>query len=110
MESFNITEKDSFLKIEILETLRLVIDPELEINIIDMGLVYEVVINQQDKSITIQMTLSSPNCPMGGTIVGAVENCLEHHYPHFKPIVELVWEPVWSFENISEEGKRLLGL
>jgi metal-sulfur cluster biosynthetic enzyme len=110
MESFDITEKDTFLKMEIMETLRLVIDPELEINIIDMGLVYSVNINEADKSITIQMTLSSPNCPMGGTIVGAVENCLKHHYPQYNALVNLVWEPVWSFENISDEGKRLLNL
>jgi len=110
MEEFDIMGKHNFLKMEILETLRLVIDPELEINIIDMGLVYSVEIIDKEATIEINMTLSSPNCPMGGTIVGAVENCLEHHYPHYKRAVNLVWEPVWSYENISEEGKRLLGV
>lgn len=108
MEPFDLTEQQSFRKMEILETLRLVIDPELEINIIDMGLVYSVQIQQ--KEIVIEMTLSSPNCPMGGTITGAVENCMAHHYPQYQTTVNLVWEPVWSFENITDEGKRLLGL
>lgn len=110
MEHFDISDKQSFLKMEILETLRLVLDPELEINIIDLGLVYDVKVDDQTKTILIEMTLSSPNCPMGGTIVAAVENCLEYHYPYYKPCVKLVWEPLWSFEQITEEGKRLLGL
>ena len=110
MEHVDITDKQSFLELEILETLRLVIDPELEINIIDLGLVYAVKLAAENQIILIEMTLSSPNCPMGATIVGAVENCLEHHYPEYKPSVNLVWEPAWSFELITEQGKRLLGL
>jgi metal-sulfur cluster biosynthetic enzyme len=110
MEPFDITEKHNFFKMEIWETLRLVIDPELEINIVDMGLVYFVEVNEADKAIEIKMTLSSRNCPMGGTIVAGVQNCLEHHFPHYKPVVDLVWEPAWSYECISDEGKRLLGL
>lgn len=110
MTPFDITEEHVFKKVEILETLRLVIDPELQINIIDMGLVYEVNINEGEKKIEIDMTLSSPNCPMGASIVGAVENCLKHHYSTYSPLVNLVWEPEWTFERISEEGKRLLGM
>jgi metal-sulfur cluster biosynthetic enzyme len=110
MEHVDITDKQSFRKLEILETLRLVIDPELEINIIEMGLVYDVKVEEDKKSILIKMTLSSPNCPMGATIVAAVENCLQHHFPHYTPSVNLVWEPAWSFDLITDEGKRLLGL
>lgn len=110
MMKFDITDKQAFLKMDIMETLRLVIDPELQINIIEMGLVYSVNVNEDEKKIMIGMTLSSPNCPMGASIVGAVENCLQHHYNTYAPIVNLVWEPMWSFEMISEEGKRLLGM
>jgi metal-sulfur cluster biosynthetic enzyme len=109
MQSFDITDKHGFLKAQIWETLRLVLDPELEINIIDLGLVYAISIDHENQ-ICIEMTLSSRNCPMGGTIVGAVENCLEHHYPHYKRSVMLVWEPAWSYEKISDEGRRLLGM
>lgn len=109
MEHFDITNKQNFLKMEILETLRLVIDPELEINIIEMGLVYDVKVEEDMKRILIEMTLSSQNCPMGATIVAAVENCLAHYFAHYKTSVKLVWQPVWSFDSITEEGKRLLG-
>ncbi len=110
MTPFDITEEHVFMKMEILETLRMVIDPELQINIIDMGLVYAVNVNEEEKKIEIDMTLSSRNCPMGASIVGAVENCLQHHYSKYTPLVNLFWEPEWSFERISEEGKRLLGM
>lgn len=109
MEFFDITNKQDFLKMEILEALRLVVDPELEINIIDMGLVYGVKIEEDVKRILIEMTLSSRNCPMGATIVTAVENCLRYSFAQYTPAVKLIWEPVWSFDSITEEGKRLLG-
>jgi metal-sulfur cluster biosynthetic enzyme len=108
MEPFDITDNQSFQKMEILETLRLIIDPELEINIVDMGLIYSVTLKDEGKVISIEMTLSSPNCPMGASIVGAVQNCLEHYFPHCKTDVQLVWEPAWSYDLITDEGKRLL--
>ena len=110
MLQFDITKKHCILKIEIAERLRLVIDPELEINIIDLGLVYSVEINEENLSIQIDMTLSSPNCPMGATIVGAVENCMKHYYPQYETQVKLVWDPEWSYQSISEDGKKALGL
>jgi metal-sulfur cluster biosynthetic enzyme len=110
MENFDITDNLSFMKIEILETLRLVMDPELHINIIDLGLVYGVKIDEPNKQINIEMTLSSSYCPMGESILSAVKNCLENHYTDYKTNVELVWEPVWSYHSITDEGKRLLGI
>lgn len=110
MENFDITDRLSFMKAEILETLRLVMDPELHINIIDLGLVYGVEIDEPGKQINIEMTLSSSYCPMGESIVSAVKNCIEGHYASFTAKVELVWEPVWSYHSITEEGKKLLGI
>ncbi|MDB5013878.1 MAG: metal-sulfur cluster assembly factor [Daejeonella sp.] len=94
MLNLDITKKHCFLKIEIVERLRSVLDPELEINIVDLGLIYSVEINEKDQSIQIEMTLSSPGCPMGTVILGAVQNCMEHHYPKYKTFVTFVWEPV----------------
>lgn len=107
---FNISEKGSFMKMEIIETLRPIMDPELEISIVDMGLVYSVNINEEQKTIELEMTLSSPGCPMGAAIVGAVENCMNHYYKDYQTEVKLIWDPAWSYEFISEEGKQLLGL
>jgi len=110
MASFNITDPNSFLKGQMMETLRLVIDPELHINIIDLGLVYGIEINAQKKQVSVEMTLSSSYCPMGESIVSAVKNCIEGHYEDYAASIDLVWEPVWSYDNISDEGKRLLGM
>jgi len=110
MASFNITDPLSFLKEQMMETLRLVIDPELHINIIDLGLVYGIEIDDTQKLVEIEMTLSSSYCPMGESIISAVKNCIEGHYEAYSTSVNLVWEPVWSYDNISDEGKRLLGM
>lgn len=110
MASFDITDPLSFLKAKMMETLRLVIDPELHINIIDLGLVYGIAIDETKKLVKVEMTLSSAYCPMGESIVSAVKNCIEGHYEDYAATVDLVWEPVWSYDNISDEGKRLLGM
>lgn len=110
MANFDITDPISFLKEEMMETLRLVIDPELHINIIDLGLVYGIEIADSKKLVKIEMTLSSSYCPMGESIVSAVKNCIEGHYAGYVASVEIVWEPVWSYDSITEEGKRLLGI
>ncbi|WP_295711542.1 metal-sulfur cluster assembly factor [Mucilaginibacter sp.] len=108
MASFDITDPNSFFKEQIIETLRLVMDPELHINIIDLGLVYGIEIDSPKKQIQVQMTLSSSYCPMGESIVSAVKNCIEGHYEGYTTNIDLVLEPVWSYNNISDEGKRLL--
>jgi metal-sulfur cluster biosynthetic enzyme len=110
MVNFDITDHLSFMKVEILETLRLVMDPELHINIIDLGLVYGVQVDESNKQINIEMTLSSSYCPMGESILSAVKNCIESHYTDFTANVKLVWEPVWSYHSITDEGKKSLGL
>ncbi|MES2108857.1 MAG: metal-sulfur cluster assembly factor [Bacteroidota bacterium] len=110
MASFDITDPNSFLKQQMMETLRLVMDPELHINIIDLGLVYGIEIEAPKKRVKVEMTLSSSYCPMGESIVFAVKNCIEGHYEGYEATVDLVWEPVWSYDSITDEGKRLLGL
>lgn len=110
MMNFNISDKYAFMKAEAFEILRLVIDPELHVNIVDLGLVYDIDINETENLIRVAMTLSSSYCPMGESIVNAVKNCLEKHYPAYHLEVGLVWEPVWSYDNITDEGKRQLGL
>jgi metal-sulfur cluster biosynthetic enzyme len=91
----------------IYELLKQVIDPEIGLNIVDLGLVYEVGLSE-DKIITITMTLTSPGCPMGQMITGAVTNILEKHYPEYKVLVELVWLPMWDSDMISEAGQDQL--
>ena len=109
MIHFDITDPSSFFKLQIIEVLRKVLDPELGINIVDMGLVYAVKIDEGRKQILIDMTLSSAYCPMGDSILRTVGNSLEEAFPGYEALVTLVWEPIWSYDNITEEGRKLLG-
>lgn len=110
MTNFDITDPLSFLKEQMMETLRLVIDPELHINIIDLGLVYGIDVDAEKRLVNVEMTLSSSYCPMGESITSGVKNCIEGHYEDYEAAIDLVWEPVWSYDKISDEGKRLLGM
>ena len=93
---------------EIAELLKTVIDPEVAVNIIDLGLVYEIDYNEEEKTIKVVMTLSTRGCPLGDTIMQNVEVVLQSNYPDFKIDVELVWEPMWSPEMITEAGRQAI--
>ncbi|EOR96452.1 PaaD-like protein (DUF59) involved in Fe-S cluster assembly [Arcticibacter svalbardensis MN12-7] len=108
MKEFDIRDQSSFKELEIIENLRTVLDPELQINVIDMGLIYHIDLSEELR-IRIEMTLSSSHCPMGEAILQSVKNCLEEAYPGYEVVVDLVWEPNWTYENITEEGRRQLG-
>lgn len=86
-----------------------VIDPELNINIIDMGLVYGVKFDDS-KTITVKMTLSTPHCPMGDAIEQGVINVLQTAFPDREIKIALVWEPEWNIDMISDAGREQLGL
>lgn len=91
---------------QITDWLKNVYDPELGVNIVDLGLVYDIR-DELDK-IYIQMTLTTPGCPMHDTIVGGVRRILQDHTD--KEIdVDLVWEPRWSPNKMSDEAKEQLG-
>ena len=86
-----------------------VIDPELFINIMDLGLVYGVEFGE-DKNIHITMTLSTPHCPLGEAIQEGVKNRILQDFPDFTVDTEIVWEPAWDLDAVSDEGRHLLGL
>ncbi len=95
-------------KEEILEVLKGVVDPEIGINIVDLGLVYEV--ESTEEEIKITMTLTTPGCPMHNSIVKWIENVLGHLEPGKKVIVNLVWEPQWTPDRMTREAKEQLGI
>lgn len=94
---------------KIIEMLRNVVDPELMVNIIDLGLVYGVTYDATGKQIDIALTLTSPGCPMGGIIIEDAQQTLESNFPGFDVNINLVWEPAWSVEKLTEKGKAELG-
>lgn len=92
-----------------MDLLKTVIDPEVEINIVDMGLIYKLDYDG-DKKVDVKMTLSTPNCPIADSIVmNVIETILAKH-PDFDVNVHLVFEPNWTPELIALEGKEVLGL
>jgi len=93
---------------KIAQLLKTVVDPEVAVNIIDLGLVYEIDFNEDEQSIGIVMTLSTRGCPLGDTIIQNVEVVLNANYPGFKVNAEVVWEPMWSPEMITEAGRNAL--
>lgn len=96
------------IRSRVMEVLRQVIDPELGINIVDMGLIYSVQIDEDAREIHVSLTLSTKGCPMGAAISGGVENTLKLHFADYSQTISFVWEPAWSPQFISENGQKQL--
>jgi metal-sulfur cluster biosynthetic enzyme len=92
------------------EHLRTIVDPEININIVDLGLIYGIDVAGEGK-VTVKMTLTSPACPMGAVIQAQVHQALVK-LPWVKdPKVELVWSPTWDPRKMaSEDAKMELGI
>ena len=92
----------------VVEACRSVYDPEIPVNIYDLGLVYTVDINDQSE-VRIIMTLSAPGCPVEGEMPGWVAEAVEP-LPGVKQVdVDLTWEPPWGMEMMSDEARLELG-
>ena len=96
-------------KEQVLEALKAVIDPELLVNIIDLGLVYDVFIEDGGK-VTIQMTLTSPGCPLSMVFEELVPAAVKNVKSVTSVMIDLVWEPAWNPDMISDETKEELGI
>jgi len=90
------------------DQLRTVIDPELGVNIVDLGLVYEIAVDA-DGLVLIELTLTTPGCPLGGFLEDEIRGCLTG-LPQVRDVrVELVWDPPWAPEAMSDAAKEQLG-
>ncbi len=96
------------LKESIIEVLRTVFDPEIPVNIYDLGLIYEINVFPTFE-VEIVMTLTSPNCPAAGTLPGEVEEKAKAVSGVKDVTLELVFDPAWNQEMMSEEAKLELG-
>lgn len=92
-----------------LTALRQVDDPEIGLNIVDLGLVYELKIDQAARKVICIMTLTTEFCPMGGAIVDNVTQALKRSLPEHEPEVKLIFDPPWSHAMISDAGREFLG-
>lgn len=94
---------------KVIEALREVYDPEIPLNIYELGLIYDVKV-EADRSVKIKMTLTAPACPVAGSLPGEVERKIES-IPEVKSAdVELVWDPPWSRDRMSEAALLQLGM
>ena len=91
----------------VLEALKNVMDPELPVSIVDLGLIYNV--ETADNNIDIKMSLTTPGCSMGSAITRQVENVL-YALGAKTVLVEIIWDPPWNPNMMSEEAKNKLGM
>ncbi len=91
-----------------IEGLFYVIDPEIDLNIVDLGLVYKINFNEEAAEITVTMTLTTQFCPMGESIVAATTQAMQLSFPNDKIQVDLVFDPPWNQSMISERGRSFL--
>ena len=93
---------------DVVLALKQVYDPEIPVNIYDLGLVYELHINK-DHEVSIQMTFTAPNCPMADEVLAEVQRSVEN-VPGIKSCkIDLVFEPVWDQSMLSDEARVALG-
>lgn len=88
--------------------LRKVKDPELNLNIVDLGLVYDVMVDERD--VQVDMTLTSPGCPAGPQIMGDVERVLKALPGVSNVNINLVWDPFWTPDKIEPRVRAYMGL
>ena len=93
----------------IIAQIRTIYDPEIPVNILDLGLIYAIDITS-DNSVLVRMTLTAPACPVAGTMPGMVETAVKAVAGVTDCKVDLVWDPPWNREMISDEAKLELGL
>jgi metal-sulfur cluster biosynthetic enzyme len=94
---------------QVLEAMKDVFDPEIPVNVVDLGLVYNITVDEKNAA-NVEMTLTAPGCGMGGQIaqqaewrIAEIEGITDVH-------VEMVMEPPWTPEKITSDGKKMLGM
>jgi FeS assembly SUF system protein len=102
-------DSDASLEERVIAALRGVFDPEIPVNIYDLGLIYDLKIDPSG-SVSIRMTLTSPACPVAGALPGEVQARVQAVPGVTSVNVELVWDPPWEMSRMSEEARLQLGL
>jgi len=97
-------------KEDVIGALKEVYDPEIPVNIVDLGLVYVVLVNPKNNVVYVQMTLTAPGCGMGPYIAQQAEWAIAELKGVGEIEVEMVFDPPWNQEMLTEDGKLLLGI
>jgi FeS assembly SUF system protein len=102
------TPRQRDIEIKVLGALRTIFDPEIPVNIYDRGLIYEVTVDETD-AVSVKMSLTAPGCPVAGSLPAEVEQKIEAIPEVRTANVELVWDPPWSKDRMSESAMLDLG-
>ena len=97
------------VKEDVIEMLKTIYDPEIPVNIFELGLIYDIKLSESG-NVNIDMTLTAPGCPVAQTFPGEVESKVESVPGIKKAHVELVWEPAWDKSMMSEAAQLQLGM
>jgi len=99
---------DAALRDQVIDALRTVYDPEIPVNIYELGLIYDIAIDDSG-AVAIEMTLTAPGCPVAGSMPGTVQEAVSAVPGVSKVDVELVWDPPWDQSRMSEAAQLELG-
>ena len=102
--------EDASLRDKIVHAIKTVYDPEIPVNIYELGLIYDIDISEDGKTVKVEMTLTTPNCPEAQTLPQYTQNAVESVEGVEDCHVAIVWEPMWHRDMMSEEAKLILGL
>lgn len=102
-------EGDPELQARVLEAMKTVRDPEIPVNLVDLGLIYDLLVNR-DGTVFIEMTLTTPSCPAAGALPGEMKAAVESVEGVKEARVKIVWEPTWTQDRMTEEARLELGL
>jgi FeS assembly SUF system protein len=95
---------------EVVEAISTVYDPEIPVNIYELGLIYELDIDAKDGSVSILMTLTAPGCPVAGVLPGQVAEAAAGVGGVGEVAVTLTWDPAWDKDRMSEDAQLALGI
>lgn len=101
-------DKDE-IKQEVINALKTIFDPEIPVNIYELGLIYDIKVNHHNQ-VDIQMTLTTPACPVAQTFPATVEERIREVKGISNVTVELVWDPPWTQDRMTEAARLELGL
>ncbi len=105
----NRSPKQKQIEEKVISAIRTVYDPEIPVNVYDLGLIYAIDVDDEGK-VRVKMTLTAPGCPVAGSLPVEVEKRIEAIEEVKSAVVELVWDPPWSREMMSEAAMLELGL
>jgi FeS assembly SUF system protein len=103
-------ERGTEIEAQVIDALRQIFDPEVPVNIYDLGLIYALEIDDASHDVDIRMTLTAPGCPVAQSFPATVANAVQKVEGVGEVRVDLVWEPHWSKEMMSEAARLQLGL